>query len=32
LCSAAERRVWAIYTADRDFERYASHIPLTLFP
>ena len=32
LCSAAERRAWAIYTADRDFERYANHIPLTFFP
>ena len=32
LCSVALRRSWAIYTADRDFQRYASHIPLTLFP
>ena len=32
LCSAAARRSWAIYTADRDFQRYANHIPLTLFP
>jgi predicted nucleic acid-binding protein len=32
LCSAAVRRNWTIYTADRDFLRYANHIPLTLFP
>jgi predicted nucleic acid-binding protein len=32
LCSAAARRRWAIYTADRDFQLYAKHIPLTLFP
>jgi predicted nucleic acid-binding protein len=32
LCSVALRRGWAIYTTDRDFERYAKHIPLTLFP
>jgi predicted nucleic acid-binding protein len=32
LCSAAVRRNWAIYTADRDFQRYARHIPLALFP
>jgi predicted nucleic acid-binding protein len=31
LCSAAVRRNWAIFTADRDFQLYAKHIPLTLF-
>lgn len=31
LCAAALRRSWAVYTADRDFERYAKYIPLTLF-
>lgn len=31
LCSTAERRAWAIYTADLDFKRYANHIPVPLF-
>ena len=30
LCSIAIDRSWAIYTGDRDFERYARHIPITL--
>jgi predicted nucleic acid-binding protein len=32
LCSAAARRKWAIYTADRDFHRYVQHLPITLYP
>jgi predicted nucleic acid-binding protein len=31
LCSIALRRGWAIYTADRDFERYARYLPITLY-
>ena len=31
LCSVALRRKWAIYTTDRDFQRYAKHIPIELF-
>jgi predicted nucleic acid-binding protein len=31
LCSAAARRTWAIYTADRDFQRYEKHLPLALY-
>ena len=31
LCSVALRRNWSIFTADRDFENYARHIPITLF-
>jgi predicted nucleic acid-binding protein len=31
LCSVALRRAWAIYTSDRDFERYASHLDLSLY-
>ncbi len=31
LCSVAVRRGWTIYTADRDFERYAKHLPLALY-
>jgi len=31
LCSVALRRGWAIYTSDRDFERYAKHIPVLLY-
>ncbi len=31
ICSVAVRRSWAIYTADRDFERFAKHLPLTLY-
>lgn len=31
LCSVALRRGWAIYTSDRDFERYAKHTPIALF-
>jgi len=30
LCAAALRRGWAIYTTDRDFERYAKYVPLVL--
>ena len=32
LCSVALRRGWAIYTTDRDFERYAKYAPIALFP
>jgi predicted nucleic acid-binding protein len=31
LCSAALARNWAIYSADRDVEHYARHIPIALF-
>jgi predicted nucleic acid-binding protein len=31
LCSVALRRAWAIYTSDRDFERYAKYTPIALF-
>ena len=31
LCSVALRRGWAIYTSDRDFERYAKYTPIVLF-
>ena len=31
LCSVAMRRGWAIYTSDRDFERYARHLDITLY-
>jgi predicted nucleic acid-binding protein len=30
LCSVAIRRDWAIFTSDRDFERYARHLPIVL--
>ena len=30
LCSVALRRGWSIFTADRDFESYGRHIPITL--
>lgn len=28
ICSVAQGRQWAIYTLDRDFERYAKYLPL----
>lgn len=31
LCSVAQRRGWAIFTSDRDFERYAKHIDIKLY-
>jgi len=31
LCSIALRRSWAIYTCDRDFERYAVHLDIALY-
>lgn len=31
LCSVALRRGWAIYTSDREFERYAKHVPIVLY-
>jgi len=31
ICSVAVRRNWAIYTADRDFERFAKHLPVDLY-
>ena len=31
LCSVALRRGWAIYTSDRDFERYAKYAPILLY-
>jgi predicted nucleic acid-binding protein len=30
LCSVALRRSWAIFTSDRDFERYAKYTPIIL--
>jgi predicted nucleic acid-binding protein len=32
LCAVAQRRGWAIYTSDRDFEHYAKCVPIVLFP
>lgn len=32
LCSVALRRNWAIYTLDRNFTRYAKHVPIVLLP
>jgi predicted nucleic acid-binding protein len=32
ICSAAHRRGWAILTTDRDFQNYASVLPLRLYP
>ena len=31
ICAVATRRHWAIYTSDRDFERYARHLHITLY-
>ncbi len=31
ICAAAHRRGWAILTTDRDFENYASLLPLRLY-
>lgn len=28
ICAVAAHRGWAVYTADRDFARYAEHVPL----
>ena len=28
ICSVASRRDWVVYTLDRDFARYAKHLPL----
>jgi len=32
ICAAADRRGWAILTTDRDFQNYASALPLRLHP
>ncbi len=32
ICAAAHRRGWAILTTDRDFQNYASVLPLRLYP
>ena len=32
ICSVASIRQWAIFTSDRDFERYAKYLPVTLYP
>lgn len=32
ICAAAQRRGWAILTTDRDFQNYASVLPLRLHP
>lgn len=31
ICAVASRRHWQILTLDKDFERYARHIPIRLF-
>jgi uncharacterized protein len=31
ICAAAHRNKWAIFTTDRDFQRYASVLPVRLF-
>jgi predicted nucleic acid-binding protein len=31
ICAAAHRRGWAIFTTDRDFQNYASVLPLRLY-
>ncbi len=30
ICAIAYRQGWAIFTTDRDFERYARHLPIRL--
>jgi len=32
ICAAAQRHKWAIFTTDQDFQRYASVLPLRLYP
>lgn len=32
ICAVALQRQWQILTLDKDFERYAKHIPIRLFP
>jgi predicted nucleic acid-binding protein len=32
ICAAAQRRSWTIFTTDRDFQNYASVLPLRLHP
>jgi len=32
ICAAAHRRSWTIFTTDRDFQNYASVLPLRLHP
>ncbi len=31
ICAAADRRSWSIFTTDRDFQNYASVLPLRLY-
>lgn len=31
ICAVASRRNWEVYTADRDFDRYAKCVPLSRF-
>jgi predicted nucleic acid-binding protein len=31
ICAAAHRRNYEIFTSDRDFEQFQSHIPISLF-
>jgi predicted nucleic acid-binding protein len=31
ICAIAQRMGLAIFTTDRDFERYAKHVPIMLF-
>jgi len=32
ICAVAHRRGWQIFTTDRDFQHYATVVPLRLFP
>lgn len=32
ICAAAHRHQWAIFTTDQDFQRYATVLPVNLFP
>lgn len=31
ICSVAERQHFSIFTLDKDFDRYAKHVPIILF-
>lgn len=32
ICSVSSTRGWAVFTSDRDFERYAKHLDIKLYP
>jgi predicted nucleic acid-binding protein len=32
ICATAQRRGWAIFTTDRDFQNYAKVLPVRLYP